>query len=167
MTELPVKIDQKIAVLVDGNNIERSIHNMAGNTHTMVNFDKLIPRILNGRTLARLVYFREGRAISDKLADRLHRNFYGIVKPCHKSADIPLTIEAVQLADKVDTIIIASGDADYIELVRFLKSRGVRVEIAALRISTSRALLGEIDHCHYITSDEFFKFNPTQKQEEI
>ena len=57
--------------------------------------------------------------------------------PCHKSADIPLTIKATQLAQKVDTIIILSGDADYIELVRHLRGEGVRVEIAAIEKNTA------------------------------
>ncbi|NJN80814.1 MAG: NYN domain-containing protein, partial [Anaerolineales bacterium] len=72
---------------------------------------------------------REGRSISEKLAERLHDRYYGTVVPCHKSADIPLTIHATQIADKVDCIVICSGDADYVELVRHLKSAGLRVEV--------------------------------------
>ena len=97
----------------------------------MLNFDALIPKLLVNRGLSRLVYFREGTHISNKLQERLHNFYHGSVRPCHKSADIPLSINAIQVANKVDTIIIMSGDADYIELVRHLKSEGVRVEIAA------------------------------------
>ncbi|MCB0622055.1 MAG: NYN domain-containing protein, partial [Saprospiraceae bacterium] len=46
---------------------------------------------------------------------------------------------------KVDTIIILSGDADYVELVRHLKSEGVRVEIAAVERTTARILQEEAD----------------------
>ena len=87
----------------------------------MLNFDILIPKLLLNRGLSRLVYFREGKHISNKLQERLHNFYHGSVRPCHKSADIPLSINAIQVADKVDTIIIRSGDADYIELVRHLK----------------------------------------------
>ena len=127
MAKVDVKINQSVAVLCDGNNIERSIHDQAGNTNTMVNFDTFIPKLLDQRGLNRLIYFREGKYISQKLAERLHNFFYGSVVPCHKSADIPLSIKATQLASKVDTIIIMSGDADYLELVTHLKSEGVRV----------------------------------------
>src|SRR3990167_5847800 len=105
-----IKINQTVAILCDGNNIERSIHEKSGTTQAMVNFDTLIPKLLNGRGLNRLIYFREGKNISSKLAERLHEMYYGSVVPCHKSADIPLSIKATHLSSKVDTIIIMSGD---------------------------------------------------------
>jgi len=154
-----VNISQSVAVLIDGNNIEISIHELTKNKNTMVNFDILIPRLLNGRGLNRLIYFREGKSISTKLAGRLHDQFHGSVVPCHKSADIPLTIKATQLASKVDTIIILSGDSDYVELVRHLKGLGVRVEVAAIVETTARILLEEVDHFHPIVPQDYFVYN--------
>ncbi len=155
-----VQINQSVAILVDGNNIERSIHEQTNDPNTMVNFDTLIPRLLDNRGLNRLVYFREGKQISEKLRERLHSRYHGSVRPCHKSADIPLTIKATQLASKVDTIIIMSGDSDYIELVNHLKGEGVRVEIAALRKTTHRLLIEEADHFHEITTEDWFTYGP-------
>lgn len=150
-------INQSVAILCDGNNIERSIQAQAS-SNTMVNFDTLIPRLLNGRGLNRLIYFREGRNISSKLSDRLYEQFFGSVVPCHKSADIPLSIKATQLASKVDTIIILSGDSDYVDLVRHLKSEGVRVEIAAVKENSARILLDEADYFHPITTADWFEY---------
>ena len=151
-----ILINQSVAILCDGNNIERSIHKISRNKNAMINFDTLIPKLLNGRGLNRMIYFREGKSISSKFADRLHENFYGSVIPCHKSADIPLTIKATQLASKVDTIIIMSGDSDYVELVTHLRSEGVRVEIAAVRSSTAQILIDKSDYMHEITKDDWF-----------
>ena len=151
-----ILINQSVAILCDGNNIEISIHENSKNKNAMINFDTLIPKLLNGRGLNRMIYFREGKSISSKFADRLHENFYGSVIPCHKSADIPLTIKATQLASKVDTIIIMSGDSDYVELVTHLRSEGVRVEIAAVRSSTAQILIDKSDYMHEITSDDWF-----------
>ena len=159
----PIQITQSVAILCDGNNIERSIHEQSQSTHTMVNFDDLIPKLLNGRGLNRLIYFREGKAISTKFADRLHENFYGAVIPCHKSADIPLSIKATQLSSKVDTIIIMSGDSDFIELVRHLKAEGVRVEIAAVKKTTAKILLEEASYFHEITKDDWFEYKAPGK----
>ncbi len=153
-----VKVSQSVAILVDGNNMERSIHGLTGDTQTMLNFDTLIPRLLDNRGLNRLVYFREGKQISTKLKERLHQNYHGSVRPCHKSADIPLTIKATQLASKVDTIIIMSGDSDYVELVRHLKSEGVRVEIAGVPSTTSQLLIEEADYFHEIVPTDWFTF---------
>ena len=40
-----VVIGQKVAILVDGNNIEKSIHSATKNQNTMLNFDTLIPNL--------------------------------------------------------------------------------------------------------------------------
>jgi len=151
-----VKISQTVAILVDGNNIERSIHTESREETTMLNFESLVPKLLSNRALNRLIYFREGKNISSKLADRLHALYHGSCRPCHKSADIPLSITATQLASKVDTIIILSGDSDYVELVRHLKSEGVRVEIAAVKSTTAEVLLNEADYFHPITQEDWF-----------
>lgn len=160
-----VKINQSVAVLIDGNNIEISLKALVGKKNALLDFDKLIPKLLANRGLNRLIYFREGKSISDKLADRLLTNFHGSVTPCHKSADIPLTIKATQLAQKVDTIIILSGDADYVELVRHLIGEGVRVEIAAVVATTAKILIEEADHFTAITEEDCYilKTHRTQR----
>ena len=158
-----INISQSVAILCDGNNIERSIHEASKSKYTMINFDELIPKLLNGRGLNRLIYFREGKSISSKFADRLHENFCGTVIPCHKSADIPLSIKATQLSSKVDTIIIMSGDSDFVELVRHLKTEGVRVEIASVKNTTAKILQEEASFFHKITSSDWFEYKAKNK----
>jgi uncharacterized LabA/DUF88 family protein len=164
MENTNVRISQTVAILIDGNNIERSIHGITKNEATMINFDTLIPALLLDRGLNRLIYFREGKNISSKLSERLHQNYHGSVVPCHKSADIPLSIKATQLASKVDTIIILSGDSDYVELVRHLKNEGVRIEIAAIKETTSPLLIEEADYFHPITEEFWFKLGSKKRK---
>lgn len=152
----PIIINQSVAVLIDGNNIEISLQSIIGDKKALLDFDAFIPKILEGRGLSRLIYFKEGKRISDKLAERLLDNFHGSVVPCHKSADIPLTIKATQIAQKVDTIIILSGDSDFVELVRHLKGEGVRVEIAAIESTTSSILIKEADKFTPITAEDAY-----------
>ena len=159
-----IQISQSVAILCDGNNIERSIHEISKSTHTMINFDVLIPRLLNGRGLNRFIYFREGKSISSKFAERLHENFYGAVIPCHKSADIPLSIKATQLSSKIDTIIIMSGDSDFVELVRHLNAEGVRVEIAAVKNTTAKILIEEASYFHEIMETDWFEYQASAKR---
>ena len=163
MSDYDIYISQNVALLVDGNNIERSIDGAFNMQGAMINFDTLIPRLIGDRALNRLIYFREGKNISSKLAERLHQNYHGSVAPCHKSADIPLSIKATQLAAKVDCIIILSGDADYIELVRHLKSEGVRVEIAAVVETTAKILQEEAEYFHTITPEDVFTYSNPKK----
>jgi hypothetical protein len=157
-------IDQRVAILVDGNNIERGLQRLVKDSQALLDFDKVIPKLLDGRGLSRLIYFREGRSISDKLAQRLLENYHGSVVPCHKSADIPLSIKATQIAVKVDTIIILSGDADYVELVRHLKGEGVRVEVAALAHSTSGILKEESDHYIELTEEDCYVLDHSRRK---
>jgi uncharacterized LabA/DUF88 family protein len=158
--EETILISQSVAILVDGNNIERSLEGEHRKESMMINFDVLIPRLLANRGLNRLIYFREGKNISSKLAERLHSKYHGSVRPCHKSADIPLSITATQLASKVDAIIILSGDSDYVELVRHLKSEGVRVEICAVESTTAEVLREEADYFHPILKEDSFSLPP-------
>ena len=104
-----ILINQSVAILCDGNNIERSIHELSKTKNAMINFDKLIPKLLNCRGLNRLLYFREGKSISSKFAERLHENYYGSVIPCHKSADIPLSIKATHLLQKLTPLSLCQG----------------------------------------------------------
>ena len=161
--EIRSNINQSVAILCDGNNIEMSIHDVSKNKNTMIDFDKVIPKLLNGRGLNRLLYFREGKSISSKFAERLHENYYGSVIPCHKSADIPLTIKATQLSSKVDTIIIMSGDSDYVDLVAHLKGEGVRVEIAAVKKTAAKTLIDEADYFYDITKEDWFAYKAPNK----
>ncbi|MFP5386998.1 MAG: NYN domain-containing protein [Bacteriovoracia bacterium] len=161
--EETIHIAQTVAVLVDGNNIERSLDSEY-KQNMMINFDILIPKLLRGRGLNRLIYFREGKNISSKLAERLHTKFHGSVRPCHKSADIPLSITATQIASKVDAIIILSGDSDYVELVNHLKSEGVRVEICAVESTTAEVLKVEADYFQPITAEDCFSLSPQKKK---
>lgn len=164
MTEYNVYIHQSVAILIDGNNIEMSLQSLVGNKKALLDFDAIIPKLLDNRGLSRLIYFREGKSISDKLAERLLTNFHGSVMPCHKSADIPLTINATQIAKKVDTIIILSGDSDYVELVRHLRGEGVRVEIAAIKKTTARILIEEADHFTPITEEDCYILKPSRRK---
>ncbi len=155
-------ISQTVAILIDGNNIEIGLQTLTKQESALLDFDSLIPKLLDHRGLSRLIYFREGKSISAKLADRLLNNYHGSVVPCHKSADIPLTINATQIARKVDTIVIMSGDSDYIELVRHLKGEGVRVEIAALEHATAQILIDEADHFTPITQEDCYILRPSR-----
>lgn len=144
---------QTVGILVDGNNIDIGVHSLFGATF-MLNYLVIVERVLKGRSLSSLVYFREGRKISDSFRKMLRLNFFGVVKPCGKSADISIAIEAVLLAQKVNTIIIFSGDVDFCPLVEYLKSVGVRVEIVYVTGSESKVLLEKADDTYYIGKED-------------
>lgn len=146
-------IHQTVGVLIDGNNIGMGINSAFGEKN-LLNYLTFIDKILRSRKLSSLTYFREGRTISPAFRELLRVNFFGSVKPCGKSADIALAIEAVLLAHKVNTIIIFSGDVDFCPLVDYLKSVGVRVEVVYVSGSESKELLQKADDSYAISKDD-------------
>ena len=57
-----------------------------------------------------------------------------------------------------------SGDSDFVELIRHIKSEGVRVEIAAIKNTTANILIDESAFFHEITSNDWFEYkNPKRK----
>ena len=108
--------------------------------------------------MAMAIALPKGKHIEQKVLDVLAASGVEITR------EHPLSIKATQLASKVDTIIIMSGDSDYVELVTHLKSEGVRVEIAAVKETTAKILIEEADYFHPITQEDWFVYNPGPAQ---
>jgi uncharacterized LabA/DUF88 family protein len=63
------------------------------------------------------------------------------------NADVELVVDAMLQADRLDLIVIVSGDGDFVPLVRALQSRGKRVDVVGFE-HTSRSLRREADRFH-------------------
>lgn len=60
--------------------------------------------------------------------------------------DVGIAMDAIKLGDKLDVIIIVSGDGDYLPLVSYLQNtKGCLVEVAGFRQTTSSALIDDAD----------------------
>ncbi|OQB19804.1 MAG: NYN domain protein [Parcubacteria group bacterium ADurb.Bin192] len=59
--------------------------------------------------------------------------------------DVGMAIDAVKLADKVDAMILITGDGDFVPCVEYLQAKGVVVEVIAFGASTSSELKGACD----------------------
>jgi len=159
-----ISINQSVAILCDGLNIKISIHDSFKSTKLMPNFDKIIPKILHGRSLNRFFYFTEEKNVSIPLQKRFSQKYFGSIITNKKSIDIPLTIKAIQLASKVDTIILMSGDKDFVELASHLKTEGVRVEVASIRKTTAKALIDICDYYHPIRKDDCWEHKENSEE---
>jgi uncharacterized LabA/DUF88 family protein len=54
-------------------------------------------------------------------------------------------VDAIRIAPSVDTIVLVSGDGDFLQLVEYLKNQGKRVEAMAFGRSASSRLKVEAD----------------------
>ena len=69
--------------------------------------------------------------------------------------DIGLAMDTIELAPKLDTIIIVSGDGDYVPLVQHLRhALGCRIEVIAFGKSSAASLRGACDSFIDLESDK-------------
>jgi len=76
--------------------------------------------------------------------------FYGGAKKA--DWDVGLAVDAIKLSQKVDSIILATGDGDFVPLVSYVKSQGCQVEVISFGRSASAKLIEEADE--FIDMDE-------------
>lgn len=63
------------------------------------------------------------------------QEFYGGIKKA--DWDVGIVVDAIKMSPNVDTIVLVSGDGDFISLVEYLKNQGKRVEVIAFGRSSS------------------------------
>ena len=73
------------------------------------------------------------------------------------SWEIGLTIDALMMAPKLDTITLVTGDGDYVPLVECLKVHGCRVEVVSFERSTAGELVKAADQYIPIQESWIFK----------
>jgi len=59
--------------------------------------------------------------------------------------DVGITVDAIRISQDVDTIVLGSGDGDFLQLVEYLKNQGKRVEVIAFSRSASAKLKEVVD----------------------
>jgi uncharacterized LabA/DUF88 family protein len=141
-------IGQRVGILIDVQNLYHSAKNLYG---ARVNFREILKLAVSGRNLIRVFAYvvrtktGEERPFFDALTKlgietrvRDLQEFYGGLKKA--DWDVGITIDAVRIAPDVDTIVLASGDGDFLQLVEYLKNQGKRVEVIAFGRSASLKL---------------------------
>ena len=69
--------------------------------------------------------------------------------------DVGITMDMVQMMAKLDTIILVSGDGDYVDAINYLKANGTRTEAVAFGRSTSAKLKEVVDD--FVDLDLYYK----------
>ena len=72
------------------------------------------------------------------------------------SWEIGMTIDAVMMAPRLDTVTLVTGDGDYVPLVECLKAHGCRTEVVSFERSTAGELIKAADQ--YIPIQEAWIF---------
>lgn len=140
---------QRVAILMDVQNLYHSAKNLY---NARVNFKELIKHVVAGRQLIRAVAYvirtesgdekpfleaLEKIGIETKLKDL--QIFPGGMKKA--DWDVGIAMDAVKLSNRLDALILMSGDGDFTPLIDFLHEvHGIQVEVAAFGRSSSQRL---------------------------
>jgi uncharacterized LabA/DUF88 family protein len=157
--------EQRVGIFIDTQNLYHSAKNLY---KAKVNFGEMVKTAVAGRVLIRAVAYVITTEAGDEQAffEALEKTgietktkdlqiFWGGAKKA--DWDVGLAIDAVKIAPKLDTIILASGDGDFVPLVEYLKmNEGCQVEVISFGRSSS-AMLKEVAD-DFIDMDE----NPSQ-----
>jgi uncharacterized LabA/DUF88 family protein len=141
--------DQRVGIFIDAQNLYHSAKNLY---HARVNFHAIMKEALGNRSLIRAVAY----VITTEAGDE--KNFFealgkiGIESKTKdlqifsggaKKADwdVGLAVDAIKMAPKLDTVILATGDGDFIPLVEYLQmNEGCQVEVISFGKSSSGKL---------------------------
>jgi len=59
--------------------------------------------------------------------------------------DVEMAVDAMEMLDSYDTLVLFSGDSDFAYLVRHLQSKGKQVVVCAMRHNVARELVATAD----------------------
>jgi len=69
--------------------------------------------------------------------------------------DVGITVDAIKLAEKLDVVVLVTGDGDYVPLVNYLQNtKGCLVEVMAFRQTASGKLIEEADDFTNLSEDK-------------
>jgi uncharacterized LabA/DUF88 family protein len=151
---VPHRKKNKIAIFVDGANLYSTTKTLGFD----VDYKRLLTEFHTGGILLRALYYTA--IIEDQeytsirpLIDWLDYNGFTVVtKPAKEFSDgegrrkikgnmgVELAVDAMQLAEHVDQIVLFSGDGNFCSLVQALQRRGVHVSV----VSTISAITDEL-----------------------
>ncbi|NCS98677.1 NYN domain-containing protein [Candidatus Parcubacteria bacterium] len=145
--------EQRVAIFIDAQNLYHSAKNLY---KKKVNFDSIMKEGLAGRKLIRAIAYvitSESGEESNffdalvKLGIETKTKDLQIFSGGAKKADwdVGLAVDAIKASNKVDAVVIASGDGDFVPLVEYLKNTGCQVEVISFGRSSSSRLMEAAD----------------------
>ena len=145
--------EQRVGVFIDTQNLYHSARNLY---NSRVNFGAVLKDAVAGRKLVRAVAY----VITTEAGDE--KNFFEALEKLgietktkdlqifaggSKKADwdVGLAVDAIKMSTRLDSVVIVSGDGDFIPLVEYLQTNGVQVEVVSFGKSTSGKLREAVD----------------------
>ncbi|MCD5381063.1 MAG: NYN domain-containing protein [Candidatus Pacebacteria bacterium] len=145
--------DQRVAVIIDTQNLYHSAKNLY---KSKVNFAAVVSAAVGDRKLIRAVsyvvntengdeqpFFEAMEKVGIEIKTKDLQIFYGGAKKA--DWDVGMAVDAIKAAHKVDAVVLATGDGDFIPCVEYVKSLGCQVEAITFGRSASSGLKAVVD----------------------
>lgn len=157
--------EQRVGILIDVSNMYHSAKNLFGKK---ANFQEILKQAVAGRKLIRATAyviktekeeeFPFFEALSQQGFEVKMKDLQIFAGGAKKANwDIGIAIDAIKLADKLDVIVLVSGDGDFIPLMSYLQNnKGCLVEVMAFGKTTSNKLIEESDDFIDLGKDKRF-----------
>jgi len=157
--------DQRVGVLVDVSNMYHSAKNLYSQK---VNFKEILREAVAGRELIRATAYvikTEGGEETPFFEALSQQGFEVKMKDLQIFAggskkadwDVGISVDAIKLADKLDVVILVTGDGDYLPLVSYLQNtKSCLVEVMAFRQTASSKLIEESDDFTNLSDNKKF-----------
>lgn len=140
--------NQRVGVFIDTQNLYHSAKNLY---KARVNFASIMKEAVAGRSIVRAIAYVITTESGDesgffealgKLGIETKTKDLQIFSGGAKKADwdVGLAVDAIKFAPKLDAVVIASGDGDFVPLVEYLKLQGIQVEVISFGKSSSLKL---------------------------
>ena len=141
--------EQRVGIFIDTQNLYHSAKNLYG---ARVNFGQIVKDALANRALIRAIAYvittesgdEKGffEALEKMGIETKTKNLQVFAGGAKKADwDVGLAVDAIKMAPKLDTVVLASGDGDFIPLVEYLKTNeGCQVEVITFGKSASSKL---------------------------
>lgn len=144
--------EQRVAIFIDAQNLYHSARNLY---KARVNFANVLKEAVAGRKLVRAIAYvitsesGEESAFFDALTkmgiETKTKDLQVFAGGAKKGDwDVGLAVDCIKMAPRLDAVIIASGDGDFIPLVEYLQTM-TQVEVIAFGKSTSMKLKERVD----------------------
>ncbi len=145
---------QRVGIFIDTQNLYHSGKNLY---KSKVNFGQIVKDVLAGRELIRAVAYvittESGdeksffEALSKVGIETKTKNLQIFSSGAKKADwDVGMAVDAIKLAPKLDTVILLTGDGDFVPLVEYLKvNEGCQVEVVSFGKSSSARLIEVAD----------------------
>lgn len=145
---------QRVAVFIDTQNLYHTARNLY---HAKINFGAVLMNAVAGRQLIRArayvvntesgeekAFFEALEKVGIEIRTKDLQIFSGGAKKA--DWDVGLAVDAISAAPKLDAVILATGDGDFVPLVEYLQvHEGCQVEVISFGRSTSARLIEAAD----------------------